>query len=72
MFSSFSMSLPFLNSATAATGQVKPRAMTDRARGTSMMISFSVGFAPVLILIKYSRPTQSNPSGDVEEDNSRG
>jgi hypothetical protein len=35
---------PFLRALTAAMGHVRPLVVNLRARGTSMMISFSVGF----------------------------
>jgi hypothetical protein len=38
---------PFLRALTAAMGHVRPLVVNLRARGTSMMISFSVGFFDV-------------------------
>jgi hypothetical protein len=43
-----SNSLPFRSSLTAAKGQMKPFHKMRVARGTSMMISFSVGFLVLL------------------------
>lgn len=51
MFSAFSTKVPFLNELIADKGHVNPLNMQLRAKGTSMMISFCVGFLSDLILM---------------------
>lgn len=58
MFSSRSKSEPLRSCCSTLQGQMAPSAASRSARGTSMMISFSVGFFTLLIRLRYSRPTE--------------
>ena len=52
MLEFFSTNFPLLNSPNAARGQVNPFHMMLTAKGTSIIISFSVGFLEFLTSIK--------------------
>lgn len=57
MFSAFSVRVPLRSSCTVAKGQPAPWNASLIAKGTSMMISFSMGLTSFFTAIMYWRPT---------------
>ena len=58
MFSSLSRRVPLRSCCRARRGHTAPCPASLRARGTSMMISFSTGFFSWRTTHRYSRPTE--------------